>query len=60
MTERVKFSQPMGLPSASLADHEIFLSFNDDDGAMAFDEWWNSEEVQQQFAEFYATWVEEN
>ena len=24
-------------------EHEVFLSFTDDDGAIAFEEWWNTE-----------------
>lgn len=26
----------------SVAEHEILISFNNDDGAYAFHEWWNS------------------
>ena len=37
--------------SRDLAEHEVFMSFNDDSGAYAFQDWW-SEEGEKQFAEW--------
>jgi hypothetical protein len=36
--ERVKLETEV---KRRMYDHEVLLSFNDDDGAYAFDEWWN-------------------
>jgi hypothetical protein len=37
--------------TASVAEHEILLSFHDDDGAIAFHEWWR-ERGGEEFAEW--------
>lgn len=36
-------------------EHEILMSFNDDDGAYAFDAWW-ADEGSEVFGRFYETW----
>ncbi len=33
---------PANLPQHAVAEHEVFMSFNDDLGASLFIEWWHS------------------
>ena len=39
-------------PGNRVADHEVFLSFNGDDQAVAFRDWWHEEG-----AAFFGDWV---
>jgi len=36
-------------------EHEVLLSFNDDDKAYAFNDWWNTKGFNA-FQKFYETW----
>jgi hypothetical protein len=56
MSEKVIWTEQQVLPQRSVGEHEIFISFNDDDGAQAFSDWWHSQNIQEEFAEFYEEW----
>ncbi len=34
---------PSQFPQQDVAEHEVLMSFTDDDDAISFREWWNSE-----------------
>lgn len=42
---------------ADIPDHVVMLSFNDDDQAYAFHDWWNTEGFKA-FQKFFETWEE--
>lgn len=44
---------PRQYPADDVAEHEVLMSFNDDDDAVAFHEWWRSEGAVA-FAEYLA------
>jgi hypothetical protein len=52
--EKDDVSTPMSI-DRPIHDHEILLSFNDDDMGYAFDEWWN-EQGFTAFQKFFETW----
>lgn len=46
---------PDEYPQQHVAEHEVFMSFNDDDDAIGFREWWHAEG-----SEHFNKWLEEN
>ena len=46
---------PTEYPAQRVADHEVFMSFNDDDDAIKFREWWTNEG-----SIVFNDWLEEN